>query len=394
MANAPPIMTWYDALEHCRLYVGGGPDSYNQDHFYKATQSALRELTRANPIWNYYWTKGWVNLEATYDTGTIAYDHTGGTYERQVTLTTGTVPTNVLYYMLLVDNVAYKVEDRKSSSVFTLTADSNPGADVASGTSYQLFRSEYTLPTDWRKTTTPLPKDWHGMRFVSPEELYAHERVSQTSGTPFLYTITSDTNLYGSMAIHVNPAPSEAKTLAFMYQRWPRQLKISGVLDAHSDGTVTTDGTTTVEGSGTSWTSGMAGSIIRFGDATDIPTAFDGPHPPADERVIISVTDSNTLVVDAAVDTLSAVKYRISDPIDLHQGMFEAYLRNCEKQLNARQRDYTVMGIVKAAWEDELRLAMSNDHAFAGAATSGEDYEMPYWRNVSVQPARFSYDDS
>lgn len=377
MPNAPPIITWHDAIEHCRSYVSGGADSYNQDHFYKATQAALRELSRAT-TWNYYWTIGWVNLEAMYETGTVVYDHTGGAYERMVTLTTGTWPTNAIYGKLIIGDVAYKISTRESSSIITLTTDSNPGADVSS-TSYQWVRTEYTLPTDWRKTACPMPENWGGMKYVEPEELYGRERMSRTVGNPYLYSIVSDPNLYGSMAIHVFPAPSEAETLAFAYQRWPRQLKISGALSAHYTGTVTTNGTTTVTGTGTSWTAAMEGSIIRFGDASDYPTAFDGAVPPADERVAIDVTSTTTMTVDSAVSSLSAVKYRISDPIDIQQGMFEAYLRNCEKQLNSRQRDYEVAALVKRAWMEELELAMANDHAFAGAATGGEGYGFPWW---------------
>lgn len=384
MPNAVPIMTWRDAIEHCRDFVAGGADAYNENHFYAATQAALRELTRSC-TWNYYWTHGWINMEAVYDTGTVAYDHTGGAYERMLTLTSGTWPTNAIYGQVRIDDVIYKVEDRKSSTIITLTADSNPGADVAASTSYQWFRSEYTLPVDWRKTTMPSPKSWGGMCYVEPEEFYIRERAGFATGTPYLYTITSDSNLYGSMAIRIYPAPSEAKTLAFMYQRWPRALKISGEATGDYAGTVTTDGTTTITGSSTSFASKHVGSIIRFySDSTQIPTGFNGRYPPEDERVITAYSSATSITVDAAVSTLSGVKYVISDPVDLNSGMFEAYLRNVEKQLATRQRDYEVLSSIQAAWLQELEVAIGNDHAFAGAATSGENYGFPWW----FQPMR------
>jgi hypothetical protein len=74
-----------------------------------------------------------------YSTGTIAYDHTGGTFERMVTLTGGSFPT------LLATNGAiqiagtwYTIAAWVNGTTLQLNsgAGNNPGADVAGGTSY------------------------------------------------------------------------------------------------------------------------------------------------------------------------------------------------------------------------------------------------------------------
>ena len=80
----------------------------------------------------------------------------------------------------------------------------------------------------------------------------------------------------------------------------------------------------------------MAGSIVRLSSTTaDDPTGLVGAKPFAMERTIMSVESATTLTVDSTfTDTLSGVKYLISDPVDVDEGaMLTAFLRCCEKQV-------------------------------------------------------------
>lgn len=383
MPNQAPILTWHDALEHCRGWLRGGADTFNEDDMYSATRAALREIA-IQTEWAYHWTWGRITLEATYSTGTITYTHS----TRQVTLAGGTWPTNAAYFQIRIADVNYKVEERTSSTVLTLPVDSNPGANVAAGTKYKLFRSEYNLPHGVRKLGTPIHETWSGMTYIEPDDFFWYEReVSNVSGTPFQYTITGDSNLHGSMALLIYPAAQTAKTVDFMYLRWPRQLKISGKATADTVGTVTTDGTSTIAGTTTTVSANHVGSVIRFGDSTTIPTGYDGRNQPADERVIMTRTSNTAFTTDQTVSTLTTVKYIISDPVDLDQSCFNAFFRNCELQLARRQRDYKVLPIIEGEYNRELLLAMQGDNrrqekGYAIGAGGGMEfpfYDPPMW---------------
>jgi hypothetical protein len=96
--------------------------------------------------WSVYEAEYFLRVEAAYSTGTIAYDHTGGVVERLVTLTDGTWPDEVQHYRIVIDGDHYPIERRVSDTTLTLQPSENPGADVAAGTSYQVYRQSYPLP--------------------------------------------------------------------------------------------------------------------------------------------------------------------------------------------------------------------------------------------------------
>lgn len=73
----------------------------------------------------------------TYSTGTVAYDHTGGANERQLTLSGGTWPTWAkLPGRVFINDDWYALNTRVSDTVVTLTSGDNPGSDIAAGASY------------------------------------------------------------------------------------------------------------------------------------------------------------------------------------------------------------------------------------------------------------------
>lgn len=342
--SSPLLLTYGDLVQRGIRFLrhrGKSPDTKDAALWHAdvcaCIQHAYRELATRR-VWSYFWKPGRINLSAAYSTGTVVYDHTGGTYERQLTLTTGTWPTWTVYGTVRIGSVNYIVEDRKSDSVVTLDAQVNPGADVSSS-SYSIFRSSYTLPADFSAGSPAIMEsDWVGLQYVRPDDWHRMERADYTSGEPTHYTITRDPSLIGSLAILLYPAPSTAESLDFMYQALPRTLKHSGYDTNDCRGFVSvTSGSATVTGEETSFTSDMVGCVLRISETTaDIPSAMDAHEPPAEERVILTYTSATSLTLDAAVSrTLSKVRYSISDPVDYEQSMLDALQRSIEKQLIA-----------------------------------------------------------
>lgn len=324
----PYLITYRDVIDHLNHYVRGGAQDAEQTDLREAIQFAYRDFALGRE-WNYFTSEYRVQLEAAYTTGTVAYDHTGGTYERQLTLTTGTWPTWSAFGRVVLAGVVYEVEDRKSASVITLTAANNPGADIASGTSYTIYRSHYTLPSDFRALYQPLAEQNDAcLRYVDPSDWQYLEHVDQnTASYPIYWTITGDPNFVGSMALVTQPYVTAAQGIRFVYQRDPRPLRYSGYAANDYVGTVTaSSGSTAITGTSTAFTVGMVGSVIRFTSGTDYPTGLNGLNPFDEQKIITAFSSTTGITVDSALDnSYTTKKYVISDYIDLFPGYINCF---------------------------------------------------------------------
>lgn len=326
------LFTYQDAVEHAADSLGGAAQSIDARQARRAVHEALLDLTNQRDWWVYR-ERAMFSSVAPYATGTIAYDDTGGTYENQVTLTGGTWPSWAAYGYLLIGTVRYTVATRQSDTVLTLSPLSNPGADVAAGTSYTLVRDTYPVPTDFRKMLTPLFNASTSIELtrISDRDSMRSNRIVGTS-EPRNYALVGDSNYQGGLGFELCPGPASARTYEYIYVRSPRRLKI----EAESTGTVTvTTALDTVIGSGTAFTDDMVGAVIRISSSTTAPTGLFGENRYDQERVILSVESATSLTVDAPwTASRSAVAYVVSDPVDIEPAsMLNAYKRGIEAKL-------------------------------------------------------------
>jgi hypothetical protein len=335
----PLIHTYADVIRHGERFLrnrGVTLDDGAMSHGdIRAAISAAYHEVPGRRTWAYFKRHSRLNLTAPYSTGTVVYDHTGGTYERQLTLTTGTWPTWAVHGEVIIDDVPYRIDDRKSTAVVTLDPRVNPGEDIAS-TTYELVRTYYTLPNNFVSMGSLSVQDGGELCYVSNDEWLTSYAQCHSTGTPSVYTIMGDPSLLGNMALYLYPAPSAADPLDFIYQARPRPLIQAGYSAAECKGTVsTTADNTTITGFDTAFDDSMVGSIIRVSsNAKDPPTALDGYNVRVDERTIISVPSATSLTVDTGLsESLTKVKYSISDPIDLEPGLLAVFLRCVEKHL-------------------------------------------------------------
>jgi hypothetical protein len=363
------IWTYADAIVHLLDYAGVETSARERRFARRAIQNAYRDIANLRS-WEVFKGLGRITANASYDTGTVAYDHAGGAYERMLTLTTGTWPTWAKYGEVLIDNVLYAVEDRKSDSIITLSVNSNPGADVASDTTYEIVRDTYPLPTNVISVEKlyDVTHNWE-ISFEEHAEWLHTRRYWRTGGLPTCFTIAADPNYLGQMAIRLNRPPSETTVLDFAATLRPRALS----LQEYSTGTATaTSGSSTVTGSGTAWTSSMVGSIFRPGnDASNAPTGEEGEYPAVWERRVISVETATSLTLDEDADSsLSGVKYTLSDPVEIENGaMLNLFKVMCEREMSKaldigekRQYDET--------YRQALLTAMGADSRYSGTLDS------------------------
>lgn len=323
--------TFSDVTSRLLDFCGSSDQHRNVRIVTRAILDAYRDLPNARN-WTYYYTRGRIVTDDDYSTGTITFDFSGGAAERLLTLSGGTWPTNAAYGIVVIDDVEYRVATRESSTTLTLDSTFNPGADVAAGTSYQWYRDTYNLPRDMRTIDQVFEQsDGWTPTFVHPTTLLAMRRGNKSPAQPRHYTFLRDPDNLCVIGIQFESPPDAAYTLDYIGMRVPNPLQTRD----YSTGTVTCSASATVTGSGTSWTSAMVGSIFRVTSGTETPDGIDGDNPFAEEGVIKSVTNTTTLVLEAALTgTYSAKKYRISDPIDLEPGaMYSAFIACCKKNV-------------------------------------------------------------
>ena len=345
---------------HARLmdWTGGADSTRTSNLARRAILDAYRDLPMVRN-WNYYYGRGRIVTDDDYSTGTITYDHTGSTYERELTLATGTWPTNAAKGVVQIDGVEYQVDRRISSSIVTLKSETNPGADVAAGTSYQWYRDTYTLPRDYRTCDMLMCLD-QSFTMVNgpPGAVLEGRRLNTSPGQPTFYGIVSDPDTPGAMAVFFDPPPDDQYNIDFIYLRIPYPFRTFD----YSTGTVTCSASATVTGSGTAWTSDMAGSVFRVTSGTETPSGIDGSNPYTEEGIVLSVASATSLTLTAALTgTYSGKKYRLSDLVDVENGaMMSAFLRCCEKNL-AWEMHREDAGLKQAAYEAALARAKDAD---------------------------------
>lgn len=328
----------------------------------ESAQEGLRDLGNAAE-WSYYKRLGRVDTSAYYATGTVAFDYTGGTYERMLTLSSGTWPTWAAKGVVIISGVPYQVDEYKTSTIVTLTAATNPGQDVAAGTSYAIYRDHFDLPTDFKAMLDPVVvTNNRGVDYLPPDEFFYYQsRHISSAGQPRFYTITGDPDNLGPMVLYLHPYPdSTVYHVDFAYHARPRAIS---VFDYHDGAVTTSSGSATLTGVGTAWTSRMDGSVIRISDVTNkLPTGLEGDYPYIQESRILQVVSATSLRMSAAAAaTYTAVKHLVADPIDVEDGvMMNAYLRACERALAVKRR-LSRKDEVNAEYINAVQFALSAD---------------------------------
>ncbi len=362
--SEPAVVTFADSLDHLADVMGGSSLDTGQRLVRGAVISAYQRLT-GERSWQYLYTPGRVTFVAPYSTGTVVYDHTGGTYERMLTFSdamSSTIQGWAKFGRIRIAGYVYEVEDIKSSTVVTLMERLNPGADLAA-VAFDLYRNVYQLPADFRRLRPPTTKGIWWSYYVSPSEWQSLEwHVNATSAYPFRWTVMNDPDRAAGWSLCIDPRATAVDFFDFTYVRWPRTLKRSGKETGSSVGTVAVSlNGTAVTGSSTTFSADMVGSYIRFGDTSNVPDGLGGLNPYIEQKKIKSYTSATSITLDSAVEqAYLGAKYCVSDPVDIPISMQEAFNRCCEWQL-AITSGMKDVGGKATLYNDALRLAFEQD---------------------------------
>jgi hypothetical protein len=347
--------TYFDLVESLIVSSYGGPQDAEQRDIRTAIHRAYDELTTIRD-WAYYHVHGRVILQAPYDTGSVT--SSGVT----VTLTGGTWPSwAATGAYLKVGEEICRVATRTSNSVIVLDSALSLKANVTASP-YILYRTVYPLPSDFRNLDEPSDEyNWWSGLYVTPDQAMKLERVSNSSGEPYHWTVVKDPDSTG-WAIKVIGYPTGTQTLDFTYRRAARPIRWSGHEANARAGTITSQYVAPVldvNGAGTNFQASMAGSILRIGDASNHPGPIESLTPYTAEMLILSVNDNEELTTQGSLELLTPTKYLITDPIDVAAHMAGAMDSACDYWL-ARIRG-TGEDKAFSMYQRDLRLAMEQD---------------------------------
>jgi len=364
-------LTYFDLVESLIVSSFGGPQDAEQRDIRTAIHRAYDELTTIRD-WPYYHVHGRIILQAPYGTGTVT--SSGVT----VTLTAGTWPSwAATGAYLKVGEEICRVASRTSTSVIVLDPSLSLKADVAAQP-FTLYRTVYPLPSDFRNLDEPSDEyNWWSGLYVTPDQAMKLERVSNSSGEPYHWTVIKDPDSSG-WAIKVVGYPTGTQTLDFTYRRTARPIRYSGHEAALRQGTISRS-SATVTGGGTAFAAAMVGSILRVGDTVTVPGSIESMTPWVSEGKITAVGGATALTTEDSGTVASSTKYLITDPIDLAPHMQAAMDSACDYWL-ARIRG-TGEDKAFSMYQRDLRLAMEQDQLAPISGRSRAVWHDGGWRS-------------
>lgn len=367
-AGLAMYLTYFDLVESLIVSSYGGPQDAEQRDIRTAVHKAYAEVTQIRD-WAYYHVHGRVVTQPPYSSGTVT---TSGT---SVTLAGGAWPAWAATgaYLKVGTEIA-RVASRTSSSVIVLDAALSLKSNV-SAQPYTLYRSIYPLPADFRNLDEPSDEyNWWAGLYVTPDEAMKLERVSNSSGEPYHWTVIKDPDSPG-WAIKLIGYPTQAETIDFTYRRTARPIRYSGHEAAARIAALTISGTAaTVAGV----PEDSQGSILRVGTAGEYPGPIESMSPYVSEHLVTLVEDPSNLQVFPGT-TAANVKGLITDPIDVAPHMQQAVDSCCDYWL-ARIRGQKADDAY-AMYQRDLRLAFEMDQLAPLSGRSQEIWHDGGWKS-------------
>jgi hypothetical protein len=379
------IITMQDVIDHLVDVAYGNVGDKGLRLFKRAARMGYRELREIHD-WRYFLREFVVKFDTATEgtTGvTIAYDHTGGSSERLVTISGTTFPTWLASYprhgRIDIAGDVFEVDQYLTTTTCTLREGINPGADVNSTTDWKLYRGTYPLDDDFGGMFDLVEQSNPCAHFyIEPEEWHAQERAFNIGGEPFAWTVMADPDREGGFVIRVVGYPTSADLLSFIYRSRGTDPAIAGDETKASAGTVElTSGSATVAGTSTTFDSTMVGAVLRVSSTATAPTGPEGTNPFAEQGIIRAVASTTSLSLRKnASQSLAAGKaYVISSLLDCEPGaMLNALFMAAEYHLSALLQEDTKIAGKRARFLEAVRLAMSQDSKLKMMRVSGQGY--------------------
>ena len=380
-------LTFQDAVEGLIDYQGAEVSDTVLRDAKRACIEALREVAAAYN-WTYLTGQGRIHTMPGFNAngGTVSYQACGGTYPHQVTLVGGTWPAWTKNGILRIGEINYDVDRVISGTVLTLRPPQVPGCDF-SGRVFGLYQDAYCLPDDFMsQDLTFAPLTFGTMQFVHPRDWFQEIAGACFQGDPFMYTIMSDRQMHGRLALYIAPIPTNPIPIEYLYKR---HLKALNTFKACAGTVSTAVNSSTIAGFGVSFNSTMKHAILRVSGVPKLlPTNESGTNPAIWESKILDVpTTAQLLTQEPCPVSLANVPYTISSYIDVEPVMQQAFLRRSEYQLNISRKSKNK----DASYADyRLALATAKSADYRNTSPRSAGPPTPYRRRLADFPIDLS----
>jgi len=365
-------LTYFDLVESLIVSSYGGPQDAEQRDIRTAIHKAYSEVTTIRD-WSYYHVQGRI-VTRPPETSVIDIVDEADSWS----LAAGLTSTD--YSHVRVGNRVFRIT-ACSSSLVTVE---NPVPDnaVSHGDAITFFKTVYPLPADFRNLDEPSDEfNWWSGLYVTPDQAMKLERVSNSSGKPYHWTIIKDPSRNG-WAIKLIGYPATSETIDFTYRRTARPIRYSGHEAGSRQGTLARSALN-VTGTGTAFVSAMIGSILRIGDTTNVPGAIESLTPWVSDSEISNFSSTTSLAITnysgPIASTAAGTKYLITDPIDVAPHMQQAVNSCCDYWL-ARIRGQKPDNAF-TMYQRDLRLAFEQDQLAPLSGRSQEIWHNGGWRS-------------
>jgi hypothetical protein len=310
------LLTFQDAVERVLTTVGArGGHPGEMASARNAVIDAMRELP-GRFGWSYYRRSLQLTTIAPVYGNNATYTHTGGDVERQLSLSSGTWPSNAASGQVVLLNNLFRVDKRVDGTTLQLAETSNPGRDLPAQDTTLVYTA-YPLSTRVRRllylaeSQTNLYID-----YASHQDLLQFQHINPVPSTPVMFNLHQSGTRMNQMEIEFAPPPLDQRTYSLSIDSQPRQLRTH-----EASFTTSTVGSTVTATVGT-FKDIHVGSVIRFSENTTAPTGIagtsDGHNPYVDQRIIVAKSSSTVVTMDSALSSdLTGVAAVVTDPLDV-----------------------------------------------------------------------------
>lgn len=376
--NAQNIYTFQDAIDLLVDFTGSNQGSNISREMRKAVLEAYDELV-GRKDWRHFQRPARLQTYAP-ETGTLAYSLSTNTF----TIDSGTFPTWAEGATLSIGEVRYRVASRPSTTTVTATSEQAPIADIATGTSFTIYKDILTLPDGFQAMSPPRGEGGSAFwtHYIAPADWHQLTRSADTTGEIVAWTVMPDPIYSGRQAVYLWPAPDDARTIDYLGKFYPRRLFYSGYRPSDRAGTISVSGNT-VTGVGTSFTADMVGSILRISeDGTNLPEGVGGLYPYQHQRYITAYSSATSITIGGtSPGTLTTRKYTVSDPLDLSRCMLNALWRGCERNISYKKGGASLAS-AEQKYAETLQNAINDDEPARGPRSCwdvGYGTMVQYW---------------
>lgn len=360
-------ITARDMQDSLLRWLGGANNEQSVLDIRTSIDQALCELWGMHD-WPWYQGSYTFRTDALYSTGTIAYNAS----TRRFTLSGGTWPEWVTYGTIKIGTKFARVDTYLSSTVIEIEENTPFTANIAAGTAYELYRTDYPLPDTVRKVSYLANDDniRHICNYVPPMEFT--RSVCRVGSIPSIFTVNKDRRVGRGLNLCLWPYPRTAATYRFPYMRAPNRV---AVWSTTGKATVVEDDET-IQGINTDFDSNMVDAVFRLGrDGKNEPTESAGLYPAFQETIIDEVVSSTIAEArDVFTGAKTGVMFVISSIIDIDiVAMRTCFERLCYALLAEKRvipgRDQQMM---QAAFQRTLRDAQASTSPVSQITYAGQ----------------------